>query len=807
MFSDGKYALRQLLRAPGFTATALLTLTIGIGVNTAVFSVMDAIVLRPMAVPDLQRVMTVEEDRGRGRFAYEWITPPNFRDWKRQSRSFQNLAMYKQDAISLTGAGEAAHVTATRVTPDFFDVMRIQAFMGRTMQEDECRPGRDGEAVLAYSFWKTHFAGDPGVVGKKIELNERAYTVVGVMPMGLTYPPATDLYLPLALTPQQMEDRTDHDFQAVGRLRAGVSANQAQAEMHSIGDRLAKLYPATNLGWTVKVRPLLENINGDLTPMYTRMILGGTLFVLLIVCANVANLQLARGMERRPEIAMRSALGAPRRRLLQQMLTENVLLALAGGLGGVLFARVYLHYTLIHMPDRVARFISGWYTIHLSDRALVFSLALAVGAGLMAGVGPGLQAMRVSLVDELKPGSRTETGSGRSRRLRNIFAAAQIALAVALVVGASLMSKGMRATLHFADVYKPKQVLTFRVSLPQARYGDAVKKAAWYEASLAKIAALPGVRAAAMTTMLPYGDGWWTDDFRIEGRPLEPGKFDSAERLAVSDGYFGAFGIPIVEGRGFSRSDGLTTEPVAIVSRRFAQLYFPGDNPLGHRIQMNAARDNHEPWVRIVGICGDAAYQWVDQTPQPAMYLDAAQMPPARTAYAVMTYGNAAALAAPIRRALAGVDAALPLDTVQTYEEYLSDTTIGLMYAAWMLVVDAVIALLLAAIGIFGVMANLVAERRREIGVRLALGARPEDVLQMILRRAAVLTGAGVAAGLVLALVLSRLLAALLYGVRPGDPVVFAAVITVIAAVALLSSWLPARRAAGVDPMEALREQ
>lgn len=806
MLSDWKYALRQLMKTPGFTATALLTLTIGIGVNTAVFSVMDAIVLRPMAVPDLNRVMTVEEDRGRGRFAYEWITPPNFRDWKRQSHSFQDLAMYKQNSMSLTEAGAAAHVTAARVTPDFFAVMRIAPFLGRAMRADECQPGRDAEAVLAYSFWRAHFAGDGNVVGRKVELDKREYTVIGVMPMGLTYPPATDLYLPLALTAQQMEDRTDHDFQAVGRLRAGVSAQQAQAEMHGIGDRLAKLYPATNLGWTVKVRPLLENINGDLTPMYTSMILGGTLFVLLIVCANVANLQLARGIERRPEIAMRSALGAPRRRLLEQMLTENVLLALLGGAGGILFARVYLHYTLIHMPDRVAHFLSGWYTIHLSDRALVFSLALALGAGLIAGVGPGLQAMRVSLVEELKPGSRTEAGTGKARRVRNFFAAAQIALAVALVVGAALLSKGMWATLHFADGYKPKQVLTFRVNLPQEGYGDAVKQAAWYEASLGKIRALPGVRAAAITTMLPYGDGWWTDDFRIEGRPLEPGKFDSAERLAVSDGYFGAFGIPVVEGRGFSRSDGLTTEPVAIVSRKFAALYFPGESPLGHRIQMSAARNSHEPWVRIVGVCGDAAYQWVDQTPQAAMYVDAAQMPPTRTAYAVMTDGNATALATPIRKALAGIDATLPLDVVQTYQEYISDTTIGLMYAAWMLAIDAGIALLLAAIGIFGVMANLVAERRREIGVRLALGARREDVLGMILRRAGVLTGAGVAAGVVLAVVLARLLAMLLYGVQPGDPVVFVAVIATITAVALVASWLPARRAAAVDPMEALRE-
>jgi putative ABC transport system permease protein len=807
MWSDLKYAWRQLRKSPGFALTALLTLAIGIGANAAVFSVMDAIVLRPLAVPDLNRVMTVAEDRGRGKFQYEWVAAANYEDWKRESRSFESLAVYKRYSMSLTGAGEAAHAEASRSTANFWDVLKTDAFMGRVFRADECQPGRDGVAVLSYSFWQKQFASDPGVLGRKIELDGRGYTVVGVMPKGLVYPPSVDLYLPLALTPAQLNDRAGHEYMVVGRLRPGVTAREADAELRGIAARLAKMYPATNLGWSVEAEPLLDNISGALTPLYTRLMLGGTLFVLLIVCANVANLQFARGIARRPEMAMRTALGAPRRLLLRQLLTENLLLAFGGALGGLLLAWLDLRVVLSYMPPRVARWVAGWYTIHLSGRALVFSIGLAVVAGVVSGLAPALEAMRVNLLEQLKSGSRTETGGGKSHKLRNFFATAQIALAVALVIGSALMCKGMWSTLQFANVYRPKQVLTFDVTLPATRYGDVVKQAAWYKTSLENLQALPGVKQAATTTMLPYGDGGWVNDFRIENRALAPGKFDSAVRVSVSPEYFAAFHIGMVAGRGFGDSDGLTTDPVVVVSRKFAERYFPGESAVGHRIQMNASTDSHEPWMRIVGVSEDAAYQWVEQTPQPAMYLDTLQAPPESTQYVVTTDGSPVALGSEVRKALAGIDATLPLDYLQTYDEDIRDQTTGLMYAAAMLGVDAAIALLLAAIGIYGVMANLVEERRREIGVRLAMGARREDVLGMILKRAALLTGAGTAVGVAMAVLMARGIASLLYGVRPNDPLVFASIVVSIGAIALMSSWLPARRAAGVDPMEALRDE
>ncbi len=806
MMADLKYAWRQMRKAPGFAITALLTLAIGIGVNAATFSVMDAIVLRPLAVPDLNRVMTVAEDRGRGGFAYEWVTGANYEDWKQQSKSFENLALFKRYSMSLTGAGEAAHVSANRSTANFWNVLKIDAFMGRVFRPDECQPGRDAVAVLSYSFWQNQFGSDGQVLGRRIRLDDREYEIVGVMPKGLVYPPSVDLYLPLALTPAQLHERADHEYMVVGRLRPGVTAREADVELRGIAARLQKMYPATNLGWSVKVEPLLDNISGSLTPMYMRLMMGGTLFVLLIVCANVANLQFARGIARRPEIAMRTALGAPRKVLLRQLLTENVVLALAGAAAGMLLAWLDLHVCLMYMPPAVARWVAGWYTIHLNLRALVFSAGLAVAAGIVSGLAPALEAMRVNLADQLKAGSRTGTG-GRSHKLRNFFATAQIALAVALVIGSALMCKGMWSTLQFANVYHPRQVLTFGVTLPAVHYGDDVRKEAWYKSSVEKLQTLPGVKRVAVTTMLPYGQGGWTDDFRIENRPVTPGKFDSAVRVSTSQDYFPAFGIRIVEGRGFTASDGPGTEPVTVVSRKFAERYFPGGDPIGHRIQMDVASDSHEPWMRIIGVSEDAAYQWVDQTPQPAMYTDPLQSPPGEMQYVVTTDGSVNALGPEVRRALTSIDAALPLDHMETYEQNIHEQTTGLMYATAMLGVDAAIALLLAAIGIYGVMANLVAERRREIGVRLAMGARREDVLRMILRRAGVLTGIGTAVGVAMAVLLARGIAGLLFGVKPNDPMVFGSIVVSVAVIALISSWIPARRAAGVDPMEALREE
>jgi predicted permease len=805
LLQDLQFAIRQLWKSPGFTITAVLTLAIGIGINTASYSMMDAVVLRPLAVPELNRVITVYEQKNHG--DSQQVALANFADWQRQSLSFEELAVLHETDMSLTGAGDAARVRIDAVSPSFFSVMRTNAFLGRVFDESETQPGRENLAVLSYAFWKSHFAADPAVLGRKIELDQQAYTLIGVMPKTMQYPSQSDLFLPFAPAAAELANRGSHDYLVVGRLRNGVTTGQAQAEMNIIADRLSHAYPATNQGSQVKVESLLAGINGEYTPLYFKLIQGATLFVLLVVCANIANLQFARGIARRPEIAMRTALGAGRGRLLRQLLTENILLGLIGGAGGLFIAAADMHINEVFMPERVARFMAGWSNISLNGRALAFSLLLAVLAGVISGFAPALEALRINLVDQLKSGSRGVVGSGRSRKLRNILAVAQISLAVALVIGAALMCKGMLGMLHLTDRYQPEKTLTFNVHLPANRYDTPQKMAGWYNQSLDRLRAIPGVESAEVTSALPNSDNGWVDDVQIENRPLAPGQSRTALRLPVSAGYFSAFHIPIVSGRIFSQDDDLRTKPVVIVSRAFAATYLPNQSPLGHRIRMGAEANPQTEWMTIVGIVEETNYSlWQKERPA-AVYMDVTQLPPDGIIYSIKTGGDPLALAPSIRKALAALDDTLPLDGVRTYAQYTHEELTGMFYVAALLGLDALVALLLAAIGIFGVMANLVGERKREIGVRLALGARREDVSRMILGRAGWLTGAGVCIGLLLAFILSHGVANLLFEVRPDDPMIFASITAAITGVALLASWLPARRAAQIDPMVALRDE
>jgi putative ABC transport system permease protein len=800
IWRDIRYAARQLRKSPGFTLTVIATLAIGIGVNVAIFSSMDAVVLRPLAVPALDHVMVLAEQQQRGK---EPVTLADFNDLRRQNRSFEDLAALQGADYTLSGAGDAAQISADLVSASFFSVLRTQAFLGRIFDESECQPGRDAVAVVNYGFWKRHFGANSRIIGQKIQLDQHEYTIIGVLPRTMQYPPAVDMLLPFAPTSSQISNRSDHGYLVIGRLRDGVTLKSAQSEMRLISERLAKSYPATNLGWTVHIEPLLSEINGDLTPLYYKLIMGASMFVLLVVCANVANLQLARGVARRSEIAMRTALGATRTRIIRQLLTENILLALIGAGLGIAFAAIYLHLTLVLMPARVARYIPGWDNISVNGRALTFSVLLAVVSGIVAGLAPSVEALRLRLVDQLRAGSRQATGRSR---LRSIFAVAQISLAVALVIGAALMAKGMNSMFHQADVYSPEKILTLHPDLPTKRYDTPEKQAEWYTAALDRLRSLPGASRVELATALPYTDSGWQLDLAIENRPTTPGKLQTIVRLAITPGYLDAFHIPILDGRNFAQSDSVHSVPVAIVSRRFADLYFGGASPIGHRIRLGDSK-SHDPWLTIVGVSQEANYSlWENDLP-PAVYTSFAQQPLAGSTIAVLSKGDPMALASPARKALASIDAGVPIDPVQTYRNLIRDNLVGLMYAASMLALDAFIALLLSAIGIFAVMANLVGERTREIGVRLAMGASKEDVLRIIIRRASWLTGTGLVIGLALAFALARLVANLLRGVRPDDPITFAAVTLIIVAVALAASWFPARQASRVDPMQALRSE
>jgi putative ABC transport system permease protein len=800
---DIRYAWRKLANSPGFTATAAVTIALGIGANTAIFSCMDAVVVRPLAVPRLDRVVVLSEQDSSGP---RQVALGNYEDWKRQNNSFEDMAIRTSNDMSLTGAGDAAHVEAALTSASFFSILRTQAVIGRVFDQSECRPGSDGVAVLGYSFWQQRFASGPDVIGRHLRLDDRDYTVIGVMPRAVQYPSEADVFLPLAPTPQQLNDRQGRNYLVTARLRDSVTVEQAQAEMRTIGEGLAAAYPATNLGMSTRVEPLLDGINGDLTPLYYKLVMCATLFVLLVVCANIANLQFSRSVERRPEIAMRSALGATRWRLMRQLVVENILLGLIGAMGGLVLGELCLRLTLISMPQSVARHMAGWSNISLNGRAFVFSVALALFAGLVSGFMPALEALRFNLSDQIKAGSRSAIGSGRSRRIRNIFAVAQISLAVALVIGAALMAKGMESLLHFGDVYQPAKVLTFNIDLPARRYDTPQKRTAWYAASLEKLRVLPGVAHAEITTSLPYSDEIWQNDVEIENRPTMPGKIQSAQRIAVSEGYFSSLKIPIVEGRAFTANDTLETTPVAVVSRSLADRYFAGGNPIGHRIRLRRP-EPRTPWLTIVGVAEETSYGLWDQSRPAAVYMSVRQVPLDSATYAVMAEGDPLALAIPARKALAALDPSLPMDGEMTWTRRLHENLVGLIYVAAMLGVDALIALFLAALGIFGVMSGLVGERTREMGVRLAMGARREDILSLMLRSASWLIGAGLVTGLALAFALARGVANLLPGIRPDDPVTFIAITVSIAAIAFWSSWIPARRAARIDPIRALRSE
>ena len=800
---DLHFALRQLRRSPLVAATIIVTFAVGIAANTAIFSVMDALVLRPLAVPNLDRVVTVAEQRGAE--SPQSVSFADYQDYRQRNHAFAELAARHGVNLTLTLSGQSEHVKAERATGNLFKLFRIEPQLGRNFAAGEDQPGRDGEAVLTHAFWQSHFGGRSNAIGQNIVLDGRPYTVIGVMPQSFDHVAFTDLWLPLALSPQQQNDRASRNYTLVGRLQSGVTVAAASAELNAIAATIGRQSPLTNQGWTVRVRRLVETINGDLTPTFTRIILAATLLLMLVVCANISNLQLARTLRRAPEMAVRSALGSSRLRLVRQLLAESLVQSMLGAVGGILLARVALRADLAAMPPQVSRFLAGWSDTHLSIRALAYSIAVAVAAGLLAGVAPALAGMRVNLLEQLKLGGRSVSGSGRSHRLRSIFAGAQIMLATALVASAACIAASMYSMLHATAQFAPRQALTFAAYLPKSHYATPVRQAAFVRDSLDRLRTLPGVRSAAFTTALPYNNtGVWWQDLKIVGDAVLPGQSRTTQRLTVSPGYFGVLGLPLVRGRLLSTSDGMDAPPVAVISERLARLYFGDKDPIGHRIQLGKPPDQTVP-ARIVGVVADVVYAWTDQTPQPAVYLSSAQFPTDSGTYFLRSDGDPMGLAAAARGALVAMDSTVPIDPAQTYAQFLHESLIGLWYVAVMLAVDAGIGLLLCALGIFGVMANLVTERTHEIGIRFAVGADRSAVMRLLLRRSLTITGLGLFAGLVLALQMGRLLTGILEGVQGLQSVILLTAVCTVALISVLAGYIPARRAGAIDPGQALR--
>ncbi len=801
LMQDVKYGLRMIIKNPGFTAVAVVTLALGIGANTSIFSIASAFLVRPVALPGTDRLAVVSSGTEK-----EPAAPADYLDWKAQSASFQSMAAYEQLDLNMTSLGAPERVLGARVTPDFLSVLAVNPALGQGFLPDEDQPGRDRAALLSYALWQRRFGGDSSVIGKVVELDAKAYTITGVMGKDFEFPVPTDVWIPLAMSPTERAERASRTLHVVGRLKPGVSVAQAQSEMSTIATRLARAYPQTNKGRGAGVMPLVEFVEGDITRAYTLMLLVAVGFVLLIGCSNIANLQLARSMTRQKEMAVRAALGSSRWRGVRLLLVENVLLALLGGAAGILFSGWTLGLCARNMPAEIARLIPGWSQVHLDWRSLVYTLAIAFAAGVIAGIAPALRGSHTDLTEALKEAGRGSTEARRRQTIRGVLIAGQIAVALVLLIGAGLMVKGFRRLVDAQQQYSPQTMLTFEVTLPKSRYADATKRELFYRKALEKLSSIPGVTSAvAFTTYPASNNGVRYTAFQIEGRPvLNLSRMPRGVLETISPNYFQAMHVPIVDGRQFTTQDRENVPAVAIVSRRLARLYWPNESALGKRIQIGEPAP-HGPWLTIVGIAGDVLYDWTNQRPEPTMYVPYAQSPAQDSLLAIRASVISETLGKDAQAKIASIDPELPIFEIMTLDRAIRNSIVGLAYVADMMAGLGVIALVIALAGVYGVMSYAVAERTHEMGVRLSLGAQRGDVLWLVSRRGLLLTLGGFVMGLPLSVWLANLMHGLIYGTSAFDPATFFGIPALLAFVAVLACYIPARRAMRVDPIIALR--
>ena len=807
MLQDLDYALRMLLRGKGYTAVAVLALALGIGANTAIFSVADAFLLKPVALPNLENLVVLMERAPHQTANWTNVAPANYLDWKRQSGSFAVFSPYEWDDVNLTGTGEPERVMAARAAANFFELLGAKPMLGRVFLPEDARSGPSQTVVLSYGLWKRRYGADRTIVGQTIKLDGLGRTVIGVMDKKFHFPVSVEMWVPWTMDPQESQVRGHHYLEILSRLKPGVSLRQASAEMTAISRRMAQQYPETNRGWDAQVVPIKYFVTGDLTYRYTVMLMAAVMFVLLIACANVANLQFARGAERQKEFAVRTALGANRWRVVRQLLTESLTLSLAGAVAGLGLAAWGVDLILHYMPADIARYIAGWYEIRLDARAFGFALGLAVLSGIVSGLAPAIQSSRPDLNETLKESGRGMS-AGRSRqRVRSVLVVSELALALVLLIGAGLMVTGLRSLLGVRQPYDPQHVLSIQINLPESKYKDRQPRAAFYGQVLEQLRSVPQIESAAIVRSLPYGDGRHIVQLGIEGVPVEKGEYRSAQLETISPNYFSLMRIPLREGRALSERDGAESLPVAVIGESMARRYWPGQSPLGRRIKAAAAEDAERPWLTIVGVVGEIQYDWLDREPPPVLYQSYKQTPEGWATLAIRAHGDPMGTVAAVRSRVAKVDPDQPLAGIKTLDRVMTDSVLGLSYVAVMMTILGVIALALSAIGVTGLMAYAVTERTHEIGVRLALGAQRDSVLRMLVGRGMLLAGIGLAIGFTGSVFLARLLSSLIFGVSSTDWTTFGGVLAAMAAVAFAASYIPARRAARLDPTIALRHE
>jgi putative ABC transport system permease protein len=791
LWQDLRYGARMLLKQPGFSLIATLTLALGIGANTAMFSVVNAVLLRPVPFPEPERLMLLVDGKGPANFA-----APDLRDLALQNRSFAQLGAYTTATFNLAGGSEPERVDGARVSAGLLPTLGVQPLYGRNLTAEEDREGGAKVVLLGHGVWQRQFGADPNVVGRAIRLDEQSYTVIGVLPPGLNFPSDKELFVPLALSARDMASYFTPFFITItARLKPGITRPQADAELATI------IKPGENgpRFRSLRVMGLQEALVGDARTMML-VLLGAVGFVVLIACANLANLLLTAAARRQKEIAVRLSLGANRNRVVRQFLTESLLLAGLGGVAGLLLA--YGGMTLINalLPSTIPR--NG--EIGVDGRVLAFTFALTVLAGLLFGTLPALRASQTALTEVLKAGSRTLGGSFGAPPLRASLVVSQVALTVVLLTGAGLLTKSFVRLQQTPLGFRPEQLLTARISLPRSAYATPQQRLSFADRLLEETRKQPGMQEAALTSFLPFATGNHMFGILMNGQKDEerrPG-MPTANFRAVSPDYFRVMGIPLLKGREFSGADHERAPLVAVINETMAKRYWPNANPIGQRIKETFS---DEAWREIVGIVGSVRHLARGEAPKPEMFVPLSQVPPTTLNVAVRTQVELGSFAATLRRSVTAIDANLPVFEVRTMEDRLFESVAQPRFRTMLLDVFAALALMMAVVGLYAVMAVSVAQRTHELGIRVALGAQRRDVIGLILRQGIKLVSLGIVIGLAGAWALTRVLTTLLYEVKPTDPLTFVAVPVLLITVAILACWLPARQAASVDPLTALR--
>jgi putative ABC transport system permease protein len=802
MVQDFRFGLRLLLKNPGFTLIAVFTLTLGIGANTAIFSVMNAVLLRPLPYVESDRLVLLSgKSRNGDRLE---VAYPNFADWRARAQSFAGMAATYTGNFSLTGVERSARLEARIVNWNFFQLLGVGPQPGRMFVESDDRYGAQPTAIISHELWQTQFGGDARVIGQSIRLDDDSYTVIGVSPTGFEYFAKADVYVPIGLflspdSPMLNRGNTT-DLYAVAKLKPDVTVNQANSEMATLGRQLAQEYPTVNEGKSAQAERLQDVMSESLRQTLW-VLFGAVSFILLIACINVANLQLVHAAERQKELAVRQALGAGRWRIVRQLLTESLLIAGLGGVCGLLLGRWLLQGLVTLASPQLPEL----NRVGLDTTVLLFTLGITVATSILCGLLPAFQSAKSDLQTALKTGERSNSGTGRER-VRKALMVAEVSLSLVLLVGAGLLVRSMYNVLHVDPGFNIENLLTMRVRLTDGKY-DLVKRRLFYDECLTRVEALPGVRSAALAHSLPIRGASWGGHFIAADKPVpKRGELPHSDNIPVSRNYFETMGLRLLRGRAFTGADTAESTPVVVINETLARRIWPGEDPIGKRLKQGYPEDD-EPWREVVGVVNDFKLNGVERAVSMQMFLPYPQEARTSVGVVVRTDGNPLALANAVEQTIHSIDKDLPIYSILTMDQLLRNSLAQRRLTLVLLASFAALALLLAAVGIYGVISYAVRQRTREIGIRMALGARRVDVLRMVIRQGITLTLLGIGLGLAVAWAFTRMMTTLLFDVQPADPLTFSAIAFLLFTVGLLACWFPARRATNVDALTALRHE